>query len=352
MNITNVKRVLPILLNNNITPFLWGSQGVGKTETVKQYCAENKLDLRILYTATQEVGDLIGLLVKNEEDGTVYHARPEWFPTEGEGVIFLDELNRAPNDVLQSLFSFILKGTLHTHQLPPGWKVVAAGNYQNENFTTTDTSDAAWMSRFCHLDFTPSVEEWLIYAEGRGMHETAQFIREQNGMLELDAKTGGRLDTSFIKPDRRAWTEGIGKLELDGGLTDETRYEVFSGLVGPTAAASYISWLGKKEKALNLNQVLKTYNGKVRERVLDLASETKERRFDLLNQPIDELCAKIEADSNLLATTGYLENIKLFLADIPKELSTKAFVRLAKLGKFHGYNELLNDPLYVKRVVS
>lgn len=349
MNIRNVKKVLPILLQNNICPFLWGSQGVGKTETVKQYCQENNLGLRILYAATQEVGDLIGLLVKNDTNGTAYHTRPEWFPTEGSGIIFLDELNRAPNDVLQALFSFITKGTLHTHQLPPGWKVVAAGNYQSERFTVTDTSDAAWLSRFCHLDFTPTPEEWMLYAESRGMTDVVDFIREAPNNLELSSAVGGRLDTSFIVPDRRAWTEGVGALEMTGDLADDARYEVYSGLVGPTSAAAFISWQNKKEKALTLKQILTRYEGKVQTRVQDLSSEQKEQRFDLLNQPIDELLTKLEANPNMLSAVGYLDNIKAFLLDIPKELSTKAFVRMSKITAFHGKNDILNNIDYVKR---
>lgn len=349
MNIRNVKRVLPILLSNSICPFLWGSQGVGKTESVKQYCKDNGLGIRILYTATQDVGDLIGLLVKNDLDGTAYHTRPTWFPTEGEGVIFLDELNRAPNDVIQAMFSFVTKGMLHTHQLPKGWKVVAAGNYQSDRFTVTDTSDAAWLSRFCHIDFTPTVEEWLMYAESRGMEDVASFIREQPSTLELDAHKAGRLDTSFIVPDRRAWTEGIGVLELAGELDDEVRYEVYSGLVGPTAAASYLSWQNKKEKALSLNQILSKYEGPIRKRVQELSDAKGESRFDLLNQPVDELLTKIGANPNMLSATGYLENIKNFFLDLPKEMSTKAFHKMAKLSKFHGKDAILNDYEYVRK---
>lgn len=348
MNIRNVKKILPTLLKYNICPFLWGSQGIGKTESVKQYCSENGLDLRILYTATQEVGDLIGLLVKDATNGTAYHTRPEWFPTEGKGIIFLDELNRAPNDVLQALFSFIIKGELHRHKLPKGWKVVAAGNYQSDRFNVTDTRDAAWLSRFCHLDFTPSVEEWLLYAESRGANDVADFIRECPNMLELSAKDAGRLDMSFIVPDRRSMLEGIGMLEASGEVPEELKYEVYSGLVGVPAASAYVAWSNKKEKSLTLKQILNSYTGSIKQRVLDASAANKERRFDVLNQPLDELVLKLENSPDLLTTTGYLDNIKAYLLDIPRELSTKAFVRLSGLPPFHGKNAILNDAEYVK----
>lgn len=351
MNIKNVKQTLPVLLKHNICPFLWGSQGVGKTQTVAQYCKENDLDLIVLHTSTQEVGDLIGLLVKSEDGKSVYHARPGWFPTEGKGIIFLDELNRAPTDVIQAMFPFITEGRLHTHKLPEGWKIVAAGNYNSERFTVTDTSDAAWMSRFCHIDFTPSVEEWLIYAESKGLTGIADFIREQPSMLELTSKNAGRLDTSFIVPDRRAMT-AAGHLDESGDLTEELQYEVFSGLIGTASAAAFMSWKNKKDKALTLNSILVDYQKTARKKVLATMNNKNEVRLDLLNQPIDELLVKLDRAPNFLSKGKYLENLKQFLLDIPLELSMKAFTSLGKINTFHGRDALLNDPKYVTQFAT
>lgn len=348
MDIRSIKQVLPFLLKNNIVPFLWGSQGIGKTQTIKQYCRENDLEIRVLMTATQEVGDLIGLLVK-DDNGGVYHARPKWLPTEGKGIIFLDELNRAPNDVLQAMFQFILEGKLHTHALPPGWMIVAAGNYNSDRFTTTDTSDSAWMSRFCHIDFTPTVEEFILYAETRGMDSVAGFVREQPTMLELSSKEAGRLDTSFIVPDRRAFIEGVGKIELETDFPEDLKYEVYSGLVGTASAAAFITWKNKKEKSLSLNDILKGYNKNVKAKIRSIVNENPEEvRFDLLNQPIDELLSKLESNPSFLTADKYLDNLKDFLIDVPRELSMKAFVAFGKMN-FYGKNEMLNDVEYVKR---
>jgi MoxR-like ATPase len=159
MNIQDFKKYLPTLLKNNIVPFTWGNQGIGKTQSIAQVAAQAGIGFVHLHLATQEVGDLVGLLMI-QADGTVKHARPEWFPTEGEGIIFLDELNRAHPDVIQAMFSFITSKTIHTHKLPDGWKIVAAGNYQSDQFNVTDTSDAAWMSRFCHIELQPTVQEF------------------------------------------------------------------------------------------------------------------------------------------------------------------------------------------------
>lgn len=346
MNIREVKQSLPFLLNERIVPFFWGTQGVGKTQVVEQFGKENGYNVIVLNTATQDPGDLIGLLVKDEKGGT-YHAKPQWFPTEGKHIIFLDELNRAPNDVLQCLFPFIQKGELHTHKLSPESRIIAAGNYNSDRFTVTDTSDSAWLSRFCHIDFTPTVEEWLMYAEDHGHFEMAAFIRENPGMLELSAKDGGRLDTSFVVPDRRS-TTSVAKLDSNVNLPDSLKYELFSGMIGTAAAASFMTWKNKKERALSLGQILKDYKTKTRKRVLEIVQDKDFVRGDLLDQPITELLTKLDNNKDLLKEPDTLNNVKQYLIDIPREFSMKAFVALGKM-KFEGKDSILNDPEYVKK---
>jgi hypothetical protein len=348
MNINQIKKVMPFLLKHNICPFFWGPQGVGKTQTMKQYCKENDLRCVALNLATQEVGDLVGLLVHNA-DGTVKHAAPEWFPTSGNGIIFLDEFNRAQPDVHQAMFPFIQTGTMHTHQLPPGWRVICAGNYQSDKFTVTDISDSALMSRFCHIDFTPTVEEWLMFIENKGMLELSSFIREQPLLLENRSKESDKLDTSFIKPDRRAWADKIGPLVLDEEFPAELRYETYSGIVGPTAAASFITWQAKKEKSLSLADILSNYEIKAKAKILSISRAKKESRFDLLNQPIEELFSKIENNSGFLSAANFIDNLKEFLLDLPRELSTKVFFRFGQMDNFYGKNQLLNNAEYAQK---
>ena len=285
------------------------------------------------------------LLIKND-DGTVRHARPGWFPTKGKGVVFLDELNRAHPDVLNALFSFALNGTLHTHKLPKGWKVVAAGNYNNEMFNVTDTSDQAFNSRFCHIDFKPTVEEWLIYAENHGALGMTDFIREQPSMLELTGKSTS-LDTSFIKPDRRSCLKA-GMLDESGELAKNVEYEVYSGMMGPVSAAAFMAFKTKKEKSLTLRDIVVDYKKKAKDKIRTLTADPKVVRLDLLNQPIDELVAKLEDNSRFLTSGEYLENFKSYLLDIPRELSMKAIARLGSIKSFSGKDAILNDPDYVK----
>lgn len=339
MNMRQLKKVVPVLMKHNIVPFIWGQQGIGKTQGVKQISESMGGGfVHLLLGTACDVGDLIGLLVHNQ-DGTVKHARPEWFPTEGKGIIFLDELNRAHPDILQAMFSFILSGTLHTHTLPPGWKIVAAGNYQSNKFQLTDTSDAAWMSRFCHIDFQPTKEEFVQYLEDENMESVADFLRKQPEMIELEHKE--RLNYQLIEPDRRNWHQKIGKLENEA--IDDERFEVYAGIVGQTAAAALITHKRTQEKKISFKMVLNAYES-VRDRVLK-ASTTSETRFDLLNCIIEEAFAYLP-DKTL--TDEQMDNFKNFLLDIPLEMGLKFFKGLTPIN----WNQkimLKNDKEFIDR---
>lgn len=344
MNIRSLKTILPILMKNDVVPFLWGNQGIGKTQTVKQLASMMGYGFIHLHLATQEVGDLVGLLMKDDQ-GNAYHTRPKWMPTEGNWIIFFDEANRAHPDTLQAMFSCVTEKTIHTHKLPPGCKLVFAGNYQSNKFNVTDTSDAAWLSRFCHIDVKPTVEEFCSFAESKEMDSVAAFIRSNPGCLETN---DGSLDTNFIVPDRRAWVEAIGRLENED-LGDD-RFEVYSGCVGAAAAVAFMSWKKKAEQTVTLNEILEKYD-RVRDRIVAFGGRNRsESRFDALNVPVQELIERLDNNPHLLDEKR-LANLKKFMLDIPLELSMKIFNGMK--GKFFvNKRELLNDPEFAAKMVG
>lgn len=357
MRIAQIKRVLPILLKHNIVPFIWGRQGVGKTQSVRQLAADMSVGFVPLYLGTQaDMGDILGLL-KHNADGSVSHARPEWMPTveavaagqfPEKGIIFLDEFNRAHPDVLQGMFSFLLDGTIHNHKLAPGWSKVAAGNYQNNNFTVTDMSDSALNSRFCHLDFKPTAEEFVVFLESQGKHVMADFVRHHPNMIGEDSKQC--IDLNMIKPDNRALFSQVAALQ-DEDLGD-VEFEVYAGCVGAATAGAYVAHKKNAEKAVSINDILERYP-KVRDEVRKLSKSGKETsaRFDLLATATTELMAKLEADKELLTTGDKLENLKQFLLDVPVELAMKVFEDMKKQ-QFANKNAILNDTVFVDKFAN
>jgi len=344
MNIRDYKKVLPLLLKNNIVPFVWGNQGIGKTQSHKQYAKENNLKFVQLNLANfPDSGDLVGLLFNNG-NGTVSHARPDWFPTEGEGIVFLDELNRAHPDVIQAMFSFITEKSIHCHRLPAGFHIVAAGNYQSDEFTVTDTSDSAWMSRFCHIHLSPTVEEFVAFAESKERFGVADFISEHPEMLEVKRNNS---DTVRVTPDRRAMLDMIAPLDEEP-MDDELRFEVYAGIIGNAAATAYMSHKKSSQKKVRLKDILKDY-GSVRKKIMSFHTG-KDTRFDMLSAPIDELTGKLEDTPNFL-TPEKISQLHSFFLDLPLELLAQTLKRLGKLG-FNNKALLMNDKEFAAKLTA
>ncbi len=354
MNITNFKKVLPKLLKHNVVPFLWGYQGVGKTQAVKQYAQENDLGFVHLHLATQEVGDLVGLL-KHNDDGTVSHVAPEWLPKSGKGIVFLDELNRAHPDVLQAMFSFITNKTIHSHKLPDNWHIVAAGNYPSEEFTVSDTSDAAFMSRFCHIKLEPTVSEFVNYVESKGYGDIADFISEHPECLEQKRKNTFEVQ---VTPDRRAWADLVAPLDKEGFDSKSTAFEVISGLVGVSAAGAFLAFKENGEKKIGLKDILNNFD-LVKTKVEKLTSKN-EVRFDVLNKPLEEICTNVEeldfSKPTVNVTLGYSDvecnNLINYLMLVPIELVVQINNRLTQISSIvrcKEYNTIFNNYALVER---
>ena len=340
MNISQANKVLPILMEKGVVPFLWGHQGVGKTQTIEQIGLLTGRRVIHLHLATQEPGDVVGLLVKNE-DGTVRHARPEWFPTDPNVILFLDEFNRAPMEVIQTTLPLVGKQrSIHTHKLPEGAWIVAAGNYDNNTMNVTSIADAALMSRFCHLDFVPTNEEFILHLEKKGHDTLASFFRVHPEMIEVNSPERPVLDT--ITPDRRAWCEAIGVLDKEPAL-DSCRYEIYSGLVGKTAASSYTVFKKNITERLSGKDVLEKYKD-VRGTVL-AASSPKSSRFDVLNTAVEEILARMSLDR---FAPQEIDNFKQFMLDIPLEMSLKIIKKTHDLD-WAQKNEVLNNKEFVEK---
>lgn len=343
MDIKTFKKVLPTLRKHNITPFLWGNQGIGKTQTIKQICKELNLGFVHLHAATQDVGDLVGLL-HHTSDGRVKHARPEWMPDDGQGIIFLDELNRANPEVLQALFSLFTERTIHTHKIPEGYTFVAAGNYQGENFNVTDTSDVAFNDRFLHIDLKPTVEEFLTYAEDSGAANVAGFIRENSANLEIESREDG---LAHVLPSRRSYMNMIAK--LDGEDVDDCRLELYSGAIGRTAAASYIAYLNKPEKPISGLMVLNQYE-KCRNQIVAF-SNNQEARLDMLNKTTEEIFLRLKDNKVDLNNKKVKNNLINYLVDIPVEMCMSFCKRLEE-SYIPFAHVILNEDTLVEKITK
>lgn len=265
MNIKDFKASLPYLFKAELTGFLWGRAGIGKSNVIKQYADEMGYKFFPFYLGTQsDIGDILGLAdFVRDKSGTAVattFATPKWLkdtidycnanPDSG-AIIFLDEFNRARRDILQGMFSLALDKTFHTIRLPKNCHVIAAGNPPTDEYVTTDVDETALMARFVHIKLEPTFDEWCEYAKGTEMNsDLLGFVKQQPVCLE------GK-HSAFelpVKPDRRAWSRLDKLFKLN--TPTEILYQLMYGIIGLERTVAFQEYLKSQDKPLSFQQIL------------------------------------------------------------------------------------------------
>ena len=89
---------------------LTGKHGIGKSQILEKFFTSRGERVVILFLGQMsDPGDLIGLPRLDEMSGKTHFMPPYWFPMDDKPVVlFLDELNRARPEVLQTIMDLTL----------------------------------------------------------------------------------------------------------------------------------------------------------------------------------------------------------------------------------------------------
>lgn len=341
MNIKDFKESIDYLVKAELTPFIWGHAGIGKSSIVKQYADEKGFHFFPFYLGTQsDIGDILGLadFVRDEQGNPIAttFAVPKWLrdtidycnnnPDSG-AVIFLDEFNRARRDILNGMFSLALDKTFHTIKLPKNCHIIAAGNPPTEEYVTTDVDETALMARFVHIKLEPSVEEWLTFAKDTSIEDSlVQFIRQQPDLLE-EQRSSFNLP---IKVDRRAYSRlnRLFALKTPSHLMDE----LMPGIIGLERTVAYKQFLKNQDTPLLGTEVLE---GKK----LDLVtkwSNPENTNGSLLSITCENLVDTMNTlhKEDKVLDTVQCNNLLSFFQTTPKDVVYKTVGELLDLNSF------------------
>jgi hypothetical protein len=180
--ISEVQSALGKIISNNIkhSVFLWGPPGIGKSSIVKKIASDNDLQLTDLRISQLAPTDIRGL--PYIEDGQAKFAPPSFLPTEGEGILFVDEFNMASPSMMSIAQQLILDRQVGDYVVPEGWFIVAAGN-RAEDRAAVSQMPAPVANRFIHFNVESDLSSWKEYAIRAGLNE--QIVSFLNFRPEL-----------------------------------------------------------------------------------------------------------------------------------------------------------------------
>lgn len=326
MNEHRVKEGKPRTKNNAV--FIWGAPGIGKTEILRQVADELGCVVQEWHLSQIEPTDFRGIpKIENikgsgdPRDERTVTKLPSLFPTDNGpngkgGIMFFDEMNRAPKMVLSAALSLALSGTIGDYTLPDYWIVIAAGNRQSDlGSAGATTIEPALANRFAHVNYAPKLKSWMKWATTR-----PNMNQDIVAFLEFDSEYFHKLDpdeepAAWASP--RSWEmasdEDYAARNYDwtNEIPLKEMQDIYTDYVGADAALKFMGYLELK----------KFYNERDVENVFKLGAKAK----PLPKHPHQAFAASASIGSykkGQKLTVKELENFWEFVLSI-KDLETR-----------------------------
>jgi hypothetical protein len=265
MKLSDAYRVVKESIKTNTPIMLWGPPGIGKSSLIHQIAAEMKREVLDLRLAQLEPTDLRGVPMPDPKIGRARWYLPAFWPDRAEenterqvittdaegkqqstsvpvkigncptgpGIVFLDEIEKAPISVKNASLQLVLDRMIGTYKLPDDWAIVCAGNREEDGCFSAPLG-AALSNRMIHLEIEPDVEAWAMWARDNSVCE------DVIGFLHFKPELLYKQTEEHAFPTPRSWV--IASRLMDSVKTQKEQKELLGASVGRGAAQEYIVW--------------------------------------------------------------------------------------------------------------
>ena len=164
---TSEADVIRTAIQSNVSIFLHGKPGCGKSDRVKQLDPDF-IELNLSHLDPELLDGLAG-----EKDGKSVHIKPPWLEeleakcqeeTDKIHILFLEELTNASPMMQSKAYGIALdKKVAGRWKLPENARVVAAGNELEDSLVANEMAEPLY-DRFAHVNIETNKENWLEWA--------------------------------------------------------------------------------------------------------------------------------------------------------------------------------------------
>ena len=341
-----------------------GMHGIGKSDAVREAakilgvpCVDQRL-------SQCDVGDLKGMPF--QLNGRTVFAPPDWFPLREEdakdiqdklsltntikyspeGILFLDEIDRAVREVQQAGFELVLDHRLNMRYLPDGWRTVSAINQDGDIYHVNEM-DVAFINRFFVILFKPSEEEWYNFAlkDNRIHSSIIEFLRTNTKMMDptkeiIENNPGQQLYT------RRSW-EKFSECLLEHEHLFETKkvkYSLFDdrdvtsqsmkmlgffaqGYLGTICGEAYKTFIMTSYQSLNGDIILNKMDVPTQEKIKKLVTNNRAIELGSYGQLVLDY---VQAHNIHKLTPKQATNLLTYIRLIPNEYCADFFQKFKR----------------------
>ena len=236
---------------------LFGPPGIGKTAILKQLAEEefgsgedwpegNYMNVEL---STHEVPDIQGIPLVKGDESIVWISLVD-FPSDGRGILNIDEINLAELDVMRASYRWIYERRVGKHKIGKDWFITATGNRLTDR-CSVNTLPAALNNRFSIYELEPGIDDWKNWAFSAGIHpDVIAFLNwKPEALFKFDPERYAP-EQPFATP--RSWERVSDKLKA--GLSSVA---TLSGDIGEGMASEFHEFVRVRNELPDIDEILK-----------------------------------------------------------------------------------------------
>lgn len=238
----------------DISTFLWGPPGIGKSQVVRQIAKRLGINLIDIRLSLRDPVDLRGLPYIDFKTGVTIWLPPSELPNVkkhgAKGILFLDEINIAAAAMQGAAMGLVLDRVLGEYKLPTGWVPIAAGNRLSDKAFAQRTGTAS-NNRFSHFEVGPDYQTWHNHAvcNPDKFHPLViAFLKIRPNLLHIMPKND---EKAFPTP--RSWETVCKYAEAP----ERIRQKLVASVVGEGPAAEFEGYARVWDKLPDINEIFK-----------------------------------------------------------------------------------------------
>ena len=318
---------------------LKGAPGVGKSTIVKTIANDLKIGFIDVRLAMMERCDLAGL--PSVENGVTKWNIPAFWPHDGAGILFFDEITAAPSDAQVAAYQLILDRALTSaaYKLPPGWAIVAAGNRKQDK-AVAKTMSSALANRFTHLTIEANAEEWGEWAVAHDIHPSVTgYIRYRPANLFV--MENQNLEAGWPSP--RSWERVSNMIQLFSGDENfETLRKVVYGAIGPAVGVEFMEFHKIQARFDDVLEMLTNPDAKI------TIPDEADKKWALCSAISYLLWNGKDEDEHKTRIEGMYRIIMKMTSDFATMVAKLAMIGNSKIDRFKASMMIMSSPSYKK----
>lgn len=338
----SIKEISKII---SITPadqpiLLVGGHGLGKSESLRdKFVSQGYRMITLFVGQMADAGDMIGLPDRTEvdvefidENGKTEIVKskitefcpPKWWPLDmnEKVVIFLDEINRGRQEIMQCLMDMVLNRKLNGLNLPSETRIIGAMNPLDDGYYQVDELDPAFMDRWNVYEFKPTIEEWISWASLNNV---------DNNIINFIAKNGDHLDppeskncsANKIYSSRRSWVKVSDIMNANKKIERQLLGTMLFGIIGERSTSSFLNFLKQANAGISAAEVMLGMTKKIETGIKKMNVQEVVHLNTQIALWIEENESDIDASDKI--GTKYAKNLEDYLNFIQVECMAQFF---------------------------